>query len=108
MMTADRNRRVASSVLHRLLACGGVALVLLLTVLAACPELHAWLHRDAGEADHECVVTLYQHGVVSAVVEIALVVVLLVWRARVVAAPAALHLASSRYWLPPALAPPVR
>ena len=107
MPAADPHLRVSSLFLRRLLAAGGVALVLLLTVLAASPELHAWLHGNAGEADHECVVTLYQHGVVSAAVEVALVVVLLVQRARVAAASAALYLAAPRYWLPPALAPPV-
>jgi hypothetical protein len=107
MMPANSHWGVFRLCLHRLLAAGGVALVLLLTVLAASPELHAWLHGNAGDADHECVVTLYQHGVVSAAVEVALVVVLLVQRARVAAAPAALYLAAPRYWLPPALAPPV-
>jgi hypothetical protein len=60
---------------HRLLAAFGVALVLLLTVLAASPELHAWSHghesaaRQAGpdhapvgDADHECAVTLFASG----------------------------------------------
>ena len=108
MPAADPHLRVSSLFLRRLLAAGGVALVLLLTVLAASPELHARLHGTAGEADHECVITLYQHGVGSAAVEVTLVVVLLVLLARVAAAPAALHLALPGHWLPPALAPPVR
>jgi hypothetical protein len=98
--------RVSRSCLHRLLAAGGVALVLLLSVLAASPGLHAWLHSNAGETDHECIITLYQHGVVTAAAEVALVVVALVLLAWVSAAPPALHLASPRYWLPPGQAPP--
>ncbi len=34
-----------------------------LGLLAASPQLHASLHHDAGQADHECVVTLFSHGV---------------------------------------------
>ena len=98
--------RVSHPCLHRLLAAGGVALVLLLSVLAASPGLHAWLHGNAGETDHECVITLFQHGVVAAAAEVALVVVALVLLAWVAAAPAALYLAPPRYWLPPGHAPP--
>ena len=39
MPAADPHLRVSSLFLRRLLAAGGVALVLLLTVLAASPEL---------------------------------------------------------------------
>ena len=106
-MTASvLNLRVSRPCLHRLLAAGGVALVLLLSVLAASPGLHAWLHGNAGETDHECVITLFQHGVVVAAADVALVVVALVLLARVATAPAALHLAPPRYWLPPGHAPP--
>jgi hypothetical protein len=98
--------RVFHPCLHRLLAASGAALVLLLSVLAASPELHAWLHGNAGETDHECVITLFQHGMVAAAAEIALVFVALILPARVAAAPAALHLAPPRYWLPPGHAPP--
>jgi riboflavin biosynthesis pyrimidine reductase len=105
-MSANLQWLVSRRFLHRLLAVGAVALVLLLTVLAASPELHARLHGNAGEADHECVITLYQHGVVAATAAVALLVVALVLPARVAAAPAALDLGPPRYWLPPALAPP--
>jgi hypothetical protein len=36
--------------------------VWMLGLLAASPELHAALHADAGQADHDCVVTLFSHG----------------------------------------------
>jgi hypothetical protein len=94
--------------LHRLLAAGGVALVLVLSVLAASPKLHAWLHSNAAQADHECAITLYQQGVASAEVGVILAAVALVVLARIAAAPAELHLAPLRYWLPPGHAPPAR
>ena len=108
MPAADPHLSVSRLFLRRLLAVGGVALVLLLTVLAASPELHAWLHGNAGDADHECVITLYQHGMVSAAPEVALVLAALILLARVAAELAALYLALPGYWLPPTLAPPVR
>jgi len=43
-----------------------VALVLLLDAMAACPELHELIHKDAGKADHDCAVTMFAHGHVEA------------------------------------------
>ena len=106
MTATDLHLRASPPFLHRLLAAGGVALVLLLSVLAASPKLHAWLHSNAGETDHECIITLYQHGVVTAVVGTALAVVTLVLLARVPQAPAELRLSPPRYWLYPGRAPP--
>lgn len=108
MTAQDIHTRASCRLLHRLLAAGSVVLVLMLSVLAASPALHAWLHRSAGQADHECAITLYQHGVAAAGVGITLAAVVLVVLARVVTAPAELHLAPSRYWLPPGHAPPAR
>lgn len=98
--------RTAVPLLHRLIAVGGIVLVLLLAVLAASPQLHAWLHGDAGEADHECAVTLFQHGA-DAVVEV-LAVAATAWTvvALVVVPPTAPDLHQRRYWLPPGNAPP--
>jgi hypothetical protein len=39
-----------------------VLLLLLLNVLAASPALHELIHKDAGQADHACVITLFTHG----------------------------------------------
>jgi hypothetical protein len=30
--------------------------------LTVCPELHEWVHPDAGHEDHDCVVTLFSNG----------------------------------------------
>ncbi len=40
-------------------------LVLLLNAMTASPTLHEWIHADAGQADHECAVTLFAHGQVD-------------------------------------------
>jgi hypothetical protein len=42
------------------------AMVLFLAALAASPSLHEWLHHDANEPNHDCAVTLFVHGQVSA------------------------------------------
>ena len=50
---------------RRLLAAGGIALVLLLSVLAVTPELHELFHHH-DRASHEedgCAVVLFAHGV---------------------------------------------
>jgi hypothetical protein len=44
-----------------------VALVLLLNALAASPALHELIHKDADQAGHACVVTLFAHGQVDSV-----------------------------------------
>jgi hypothetical protein len=97
----------AVPLLHRLLAAGGIALVLLLAVLAASPGLHAWLHGDAGEADHECAITLFQHGANAVVAVTATAATVWIVVALAVIPPAAPDIHPRRYWLPPAHAPPV-
>lgn len=79
-------------VFTRLIACATASLVLLLSLSAVSPELHAWLHESglgkaattcphghahgvtkaaqpaqpsADDEDHECAVTLFAHGIVS-------------------------------------------
>jgi hypothetical protein len=48
-----------------------IALVLLLNALAASPKLHELLHPDAGQAQHQCAVTLFAHGQVdSAIIDL--------------------------------------
>lgn len=69
--------RAAPSFPHRVLAAVCAALVLGLTVFAASPEAHRWVHADPGShscgqhgdapvpasADHICAITLFGHGV---------------------------------------------
>jgi len=44
-----------------------VCLVLLLDAMAACPQLHELIHKDADQADHDCAVTMFAHGKVDSV-----------------------------------------
>jgi hypothetical protein len=52
-----RTRRIASSLV--------LGLFLALYVLTAVPALHALVHSDAGESEHQCAVTLFSHGQVD-------------------------------------------
>jgi len=83
------------------------ALVLLLAVMAACPAVHEWFHHDAGHADHVCAVTLFAHGVTTAVAAVSLALV--GWRLLGDASVAAreLRLPAPSRRLPPGRAPPV-
>jgi hypothetical protein len=90
----------------RLLAGGCAALVVLLAVLAASPTLHEWLHRDACAADHECAVTLFQHGADAAVAATTVAAAAWIVVALAVVAPIGPDLGWRRYWLPPGNAPP--
>ncbi len=90
----------------RLLAGGCAALVMLLAILAASPALHEWLHHDAGDADHECAVTLFQHGADAVVAAITVAAVVWIAVALAVIAPTGPDLGQRRYWLPPGNAPP--
>jgi hypothetical protein len=119
----NRPRRTPS-LLTRFTAGAGVALVLLLNVLAASPEAHEWIHGHEEHAAHGasttgahphdtdnpdddgCVVTLFAHGVVTATVFAALIVAL--FRLVAVTAPPgeALCLPAPHYLLPPLCGPP--
>jgi hypothetical protein len=92
---------------HRLVAASCAALVLALSVLAASPQLHKWLHADADASDHECAVTLFNHGVAQAAAEIAVAVVSMRWVGILDALPASLDLVAPRFRLSPGRAPPV-
>lgn len=71
-----------SGPIRRLLCAGASALVLLLAVLAASPELHARMHGDAaGHDDSGCVIALFGHGVSLASGADTLVVVPIEWQA---------------------------
>jgi hypothetical protein len=142
--------RRTPSLLTRFTAGAGVALVLLLSVLASSPTAHEWIHghcgcaannanpsgsfgrllnelgaspgarawinshsgpathhHDADKPDEDgCVVTLFAHGVITATVFVALIVVL----SRLVAVTArpgeALCLSAPHYLLPPLCGPP--
>jgi hypothetical protein len=116
--------RRTPSLFTRLVAGAGVALVLLLNVLAACPEAHEWIHgheepaahganatgshhHDADKPDEDgCVVTLFAHGVITATIFAAIIVALFRLVAITVQPGEALCLSAPPYWLPPLCGPP--
>jgi hypothetical protein len=107
MTVAGIRQRAHLGWAHRLLAAGAAALVLLLAILAVNPSLHARLHADAGQADHECVITLFQQGVIPETAALVLVVAPLIPVVFAAARPS-LCLAPARCRLPPGRAPPAR
>ena len=108
MMPVGPHREFLPDQLRRWLAAGGVALVLVVGLLAASPQLHQWLHPDASHADHECAVTLYHHGVAKAVTAVAVPAVPMRWVARHDVPPAAPDLVAPHFRLVPGRAPPGR
>ncbi len=70
-MPATNNHSPALRPFHRFIAAGSALLVLLLTVLAVSPQLHADLHAhdaatEAVHADDGCVISLFASGVTAA------------------------------------------
>lgn len=47
---------------RRLVAALVLAHLLAVLVLAASPRLHAWIHPDADDDDHDCAAVLFLHG----------------------------------------------
>ena len=104
----------------RLTAVLGIALVMLLNVLAASPALHARLHgqqqtpdhaghgqEPVGDADHECGVTIFSHGATVLLVFSLLLVQQPLARGRILRACDWLLAARRRYWHAPSHAPPL-
>ena len=106
MTIAGLHRQGLSDWSRRLVATGAAIFVLVVGVLAVSPALHHWLHPDAGQADHECAVTLFVHGAIQSCFAVAQVVIpLLVVLGRTFI-PVAPDLISPRYRLCPERAPP--
>lgn len=64
------NPSALNELLRRLLASGVAALVLALTVFAASPTAHGWIHSDHehapvadGQGEHDCAIVLFAGGV---------------------------------------------
>lgn len=61
-------QRIKSHFLRRNQAAIALVLagiVLLLNAMAASPSLHELFHPDAGQAQHQCAVTMFAHGQVD-------------------------------------------
>jgi hypothetical protein len=93
---------------RRLLAVGGIALVLLLGVLAASPELHRIIHsHDAPDHENGCAVALFTNGV-SAPLDTAMVAATpAIWLALLHSDIVEIFLTSPRYLHQPERGPPV-
>ena len=93
---------------RRLLAAGGIALVLLLSVLAVNPELHRFIHgdHDAGDEDG-CAVVLFAHGVSTPFDSALLAATPAEWIALSRPETVEIFLASPRYLHQPERGPPV-
>jgi hypothetical protein len=102
-----RMRQSSRDNLFRLIAGGCVALVMLLTVLAACPSLHAWMHGEKQlDDDDDCVVVLFIQGVSPALAAIVILVIALRVLMERLPAPPPLLLAPRHFRLPPGCGPP--
>lgn len=111
------NATAAFALLRRLVAAGGAALVLALSIFAASPQAHAWLHRadHHGHAHHHhhegdedsCAVVLFAAGLSQPAGPVALTppVVLAVAVPRLAATE--IFLVSPRYRFQPERGPPV-
>lgn len=109
------------SLLRRFTAVLGVVLVVLLNVLAASPELHAWVHGHEAHAEHVgtagepvgadddsgCAITLFAHGVPGLLIFFLLVLARPLVRSIVLRAGDWLAAAQPRYWHVPSHAPPL-
>jgi len=103
-----RRHLLQAEVPRRLLAAGSITLVLLLSVLAANPELHRVFHfgTDPG-VDEGCAVVLFTHGVSAPLDTAVLATTPALWRALARPEVAEIFLASPRFLHPPERGPPV-
>lgn len=114
------NKPRHASPLSRLTAALGMALVVLLTALAASPEWHTWVHgsedtaahaghdhEPGGNADHQCAVTLFSQGVTGLLIVCLLLLARPRTRSIVLRTTDEVAVARPRYWLVPSHAPPL-
>lgn len=109
------------SLVHRLTALLGIALVLLLSVLAASPEAHEFLHhggslaeqqapadsQPAHDDDDGCAVVMFAHGHVLAAMVLLLLLLVGLVCLTTFDVEQALPLAAVDFELPPGCGPPV-
>jgi hypothetical protein len=83
-----------------------VLVLLFLGTLAASPTLHQWFHPDANAPSHDCVITLFAKGQVSAATVAPLLVGLVILFGGVALLPEMLVLPSADYRFSSSRAPP--
>jgi hypothetical protein len=107
-MSALRRPGLFSESPRRLLAAGGVALVLLLSVLGSNPELHRCIHgaENSGSEDG-CAVVLFAHGLSAPFDTAVLAATPAEWSTFARPATAEVFVASPRYLHVPGRGPPL-
>jgi len=107
-MPIARRRMPFADFLRRLLGASAAAVVLALTVFAASPELHAWLHHGTNQGtDDDCAVVLFANGVSVPLGSIPIVPPSAEWRVPPRAVAPDIFLAPPRYLRRPERGPPV-
>lgn len=108
VVSALRRQLFHSEGPRRLLAAGSIALVLLLSVLTAHPELHRLIHGDT-DASHDdgCAVVLFAHGVSAPLDTAILASTPVEWAVLSRPETAEIFLTSPRYLHQPERGPPV-
>lgn len=108
MSAAPRRFRFSADGFRRWIAAGCSALVLALTVFAASPSLHNWLHNHDGIAgDDACPVVLFASGVSLPLGAIIVTPPAAEWRETPHASTAEVFLVTPRYLRQPERGPPV-
>ena len=120
-MSRASNPVTPAGLFRRLMALGCAGLVFALTVFAASPTAHAWLHASAKHAGctdhahkpvpvaadtHDCAVVLFASGVSLPVGPVAITPPLAVVRGELRVTAAAFYLVSPRYLRHPERGPP--
>ena len=108
-MSALHELRPAVGMMRRIMAAGCAAMVLALTIFAACPTAHSLLHDDAHQhavSEDPCAVVLFASGVSLPVVPIAITPPISVVQVVPRVAAAEIFLVSPRYLRQPERGPP--
>ena len=93
--------------LRRVCAAGGAALVLALTIFAASPVAHDWLHSNAtAEAEAGCAVVLFAGGVSLPLAAPVVVAPIATAREVIFASARSVFLVTPRYLRQPERGPP--
>jgi len=101
-LTAD----VSVPLLQRIGAAWAAVLLLVLTLAAASPTLHEWLHRAGMDAEDGCAVVLFASGITAAAAVIAITVPAVAWCLCRVAPYQEFFVTTPRYLRLPERGPP--
>ncbi|MSU73140.1 MAG: hypothetical protein EXS43_12495 [Opitutus sp.] len=106
-MPATRRHTPLAERLRRLFAAGSALLVFGLTVFAASPKLHEWLHAAGTPTSEEgCPITLFSSGVSLPLDTVAALPPVLIGHAPSAAVAVEIFVAPPRYLLRPERGPP--